>query len=525
MVGGCGMNQRVTARIIGGKKLSTADYREYLNTSRSLSDGARKLGSVQKEFAAMGMELKAHPYIAPILGTLYGGGMLCMASDHVNLPYRHLLERCEDHARALQTMASQLTELSEAIIQAQSLYERAEELSRRGMNNVLRTIFVSAPQAAGIALGLSALNGVKTSFVKEGKLNWCYLVESTAWMQEPFVDFIGRHATRLNLLEQPKDFKSTLELITGRLFPIVDTGSLTSDNLTGGPVNRGLKKINRLLIPYYDATHGDNLTVTRVYPKTDVVKGGKSTKDAIADQRRLSEGPLNGDRESGLEYGTIAFCKYRKADGAYAWRINIPGTDGNHDSPMDWYTNFELMSADEQQRGAAESLRFLREAMDQAGIQPNEPVELVGHSQGGIIAAAAAADLQNEYDIQHIATFGSPIAKFDIPEKTMVTAIEMDNEGVAALDGASNPSRENWLTIRGSVHKEDGTSQGVLSGAEVEDSSGERKSTHYLKYHESGYRYAYGTGNKAVLNHDRHFQDVVDGDLQEVQYYQGRIGK
>ena len=130
-----------------------------------------------------------------------------------------------------------------------------------------------------------------------------------------------------------------------------------------GSVNRGLKKIDRLLIPYFDKDHGDNLSVTRVYPKTKVVRGGTSTKDAIADQRRLSEGPLNGERESGLEYGTIACCKYRKADGTYAWRIIIPGTDGNHDSPMDWYTNFELMSADERQRGTAESLRFLDETM------------------------------------------------------------------------------------------------------------------------------------------------------------------
>ena len=131
-----------------------------------------------------------------------------------------------------------------------------------------------------------------------------------------------------------------------------------------------------------------------MYPKTKVVRGGTSTKDAIADQRRLSEGPLNGERESGLEYGTIACCKYRKADGTYAWRIIIPGTDGNHDSPMDWYTNFELMSADERQRGTAESLRFLDETMKQAGIQPDDPVEIVGHSQGGIIAAAAATDFK-----------------------------------------------------------------------------------------------------------------------------------
>lgn len=140
---------------------------------------------------------------------------------------------------------------------------------------------------------------------------------------------------------------------------------------------------------------------------------------------------------------------------------------------MDWYTNFELMSADERQRGTAESLRFLDETMKQAGIQPDDPVEIVGHSQGGIIAAAAATDFQDKYDIQHIATLGSPIANFEIPEKTRVTAIEMDDEGIAALDGEANPHTENWLTIRCSVHEEDAPKR-AFPGAEVSDSSRRR---------------------------------------------------
>lgn len=518
-------NQKVTARISGGKKLSTAEYQEYLNTSRVLSDCARKLGISRKEVASINRELKAHPYVAPLLATLYGGGLLCTATDHVELPYRQLLERCEEHARTLQNMASQLTELSEAIIRAQSLYERAEETSRRGLNMALRALFTIFPTHKNQALTVSLLAGLGTSFIKERKFNWCYLVESTAWMQEPFVSTVGLQTIMTNMPKQPKDLKSVLELFTRSLFPSTNTGLLRHNHSATGEVNYGLEKIDRLLIPLYDMTHGDNLSVTRVYSKTDVVRGGKSTMDAIADQRRLSEGPLNGDRTSGLEYGTIAFCKYRRFDGTYAWRIIIPGTDGNHDSPMDWYTNFELMSANDQQREAAESLRFLREAMGQAGVRPDEPVELVGHSQGGIIAAAAAAGFQDEYDIQHIATFGSPIAKFGIPPKTMVTAIEMDNEGVAALDGAANPVTENWLTIRGSVHEGGRTPREAFSGVEVEDSSGQKESTHYLKYHESAYQYAYSTGNKAVLEHDRHFQDIVDGELQEVQYYQGRISK
>ena len=293
---------------------------------------------------------------------------------------------------------------------------------------------MSSRESAILALTASALMGVRRSYAKEGKFNKFYLVESTAWMQESFVSVLGEHASRLNIQERPSKDTSILEYITKTLFMVTKPGAAIAEGLSGkGSVNRGLKKIDRLLIPYFDKDHGDNLSVTRVYPKTKVVRGGTSTKDAIADQRRLSEGPLNGERESGLEYGTIACCKYRKANGTYAWRIIIPGTDGNHDSPMDWYTNFELMSADERQRGTAESLRFLDETMKQAGIQPDDPVEIVGHSQGGIIAAAAATDFQDKYDIQHIATLGSPIANFEIPEKTRVTAIEMDRRCLPAL--------------------------------------------------------------------------------------------
>ena len=519
------MNQRVTARIVGGKRFTTAEYREYFNASRILRDQANRLGTSRRSFIAAGYELKIHPRATPLLSALTGASPRCTAQDHIELPYRQLLGRCEAHAEALQSMASQLNELSSLIAQTQSLYAQAEEASRKGLNIMLRGLFMSSRESAILALTASALMGVRRSYAKEGKFNKFYLVESTAWMQESFVSVLGEHASRLNIQERPSKDTSILEYITKTLFMVTKPGAAIAEGLSGkGSVNRGLKKIDRLLIPYFDKDHGDNLSVTRVYPKTKVVRGGTSTKDAIADQRRLSEGPLNGERESSLEYGTIACCKYRKADGTYAWRIIIPGTDGNHDSPMDWYTNFELMSADERQRGTAESLRFLDETMKQAGIQPDDPVEIVGHSQGGIIAAAAATHFQDKYDIQHIATLGSPIANFEIPEKTRVTAIEMDDEGIAALDGEANPHTENWLTIRCSVHEEDAPKR-AFPGAEVSDSSGEKNSTHYPKYHEAGYRYAYDTGSKSVLDHDRHFQEVVEGELEEVQYYEGRISK
>lgn len=60
---------------------------------------------------------------------------------------------------------------------------------------------------------------------------------------------------------------------------------------------------------------------------------------------------------------------------------------------------------------------MVQEAMKQAGIKSNEPVALIGHSQGGIVAATIASDLKDDYDIEHVVTAGSPVANHPIPEK------------------------------------------------------------------------------------------------------------
>lgn len=62
---------------------------------------------------------------------------------------------------------------------------------------------------------------------------------------------------------------------------------------------------------------------------------------------------------------------------------------------------------------------------------------LIGHSQGGIVAAALASDYADTYRIEHVVTAGSPIANHPISSNTWVTSVEMDDELVAALDGTS----------------------------------------------------------------------------------------
>lgn len=56
------------------------------------------------------------------------------------------------------------------------------------------------------------------------------------------------------------------------------------------------------------------------------------------------------------------------------------------------------------ERGVIQALRL-------AGVSPGEPIMLVGHSQGGMIAARLAGELQAAgYTVTHLVTAGSPIA-------------------------------------------------------------------------------------------------------------------
>ena len=249
-------------------------------------------------------------------------------------------------------------------------------------------------------------------------------------------------------------------------------------------VNIAAKRIAKVTAPGYDLIQGNELSVTQVHANATVVRESHSVADSMEDLRRLAEERLGTiDLGSGLDYGTIAISKYRRKDGSNAWLVTIPGTDGKPDSPFGWPQNVDLMSSDSQQRMQADSAR-----------------------------------------IEHVVTAGSPVANHPIPESTWVTSVEMDDELVAALDGAVNPNTEHWLTVRGTVSQtsDDGS---LFTGTEVQDAPGTKEITHWLKYHQAAYRNASDMGSAALENHERHFRNVIDGDLEEVTYWQGRMSK
>jgi len=121
----------------------------------------------------------------------------------------------------------------------------------------------------------------------------------------------------------------------------------------------------------------------------------------------------------------------------------------------------------------------IAEALRRAGASPTDPVMLVGHSQGGMVAAQAAADTADGtfgYNVTHVLTAGSPVALADVPPDVQVLSLENEHDIVAHLDGAENPASPNHTTVSfayqaGSIGGNHQLSVGYLDAAAALDST------------------------------------------------------
>jgi hypothetical protein len=83
----------------------------------------------------------------------------------------------------------------------------------------------------------------------------------------------------------------------------------------------------------------------------------------------------------------------------------------------------------------AGSYRAAQDAMRQAGISATDPVVLVGHSQGGLVAARLAAS--GNFAVSDVLTVGAPIHHVAVPSSVHVVALEHAEDLVPSLSGVS----------------------------------------------------------------------------------------
>jgi pimeloyl-ACP methyl ester carboxylesterase len=125
------------------------------------------------------------------------------------------------------------------------------------------------------------------------------------------------------------------------------------------------------------------------------------------------------------------------APGQAEWVVYIGGTvSWNPEAtaePWDLTSNLAAVADSGSPNSGSGSYRAVVQAMEQAGIGADDPVIMVGHSQGGLVAAQVAAS--GTFSTAAIATFGAPTAQLDLPPGIPVVFVEHSDDLVPALGG------------------------------------------------------------------------------------------
>jgi hypothetical protein len=165
-------------------------------------------------------------------------------------------------------------------------------------------------------------------------------------------------------------------------------------------------------------------------------------------------------------------------DGSRSVIVDIPGT-------KDWSPR----GVDPDVTNMASNLRAIQgipstyergvlDAMQRAGVRPDDHVLLVGHSLGGMVAVEAARDAvrSGRFEVTNVVTAGSPVGHTvgAVPSSVQVLALENAEDIVPNLDGRANPAKRNVLTVTadvpshdfGAAHHLDDTYESVAGAAE-----------------------------------------------------------
>lgn len=127
----------------------------------------------------------------------------------------------------------------------------------------------------------------------------------------------------------------------------------------------------------------------------------------------VTDAYANGTAEG--SNGEVRIVRVDNGTGPPAYIVNVPGTETWSPSagsmPRDLSANLQLMAGNPT--AAAESVRA---AMERAGIPPDSPVLLVGHSQGGMITGHLATDpaFRERFNVTNMVTYGAPVDHLDV---------------------------------------------------------------------------------------------------------------
>ena len=224
--------------------------------------------------------------------------------------------------------------------------------------------------------------------------------------------------------------------------------------------------------------------------------------------------------QGGAPAATVAVQKVTGTDGTVSWTVLVPGTQSalpaSH--PWDGRTDLELVAG--QADGATAAVE---RALADSGVGPDEPVTLVGHSLGGIAAAAlvSRAGFAERYRVGGLVTAGSPTGLLTTPPGVPVLHLENPEEIVSNTDGrsaAENPRTRDRVTVARSLRDSTAASDRAASGSVVQ--------AHTITTHVRTLDLAIALGDPRVSEVARRIGPRLDGGAVSTTFYRAeRVGR
>lgn len=201
---------------------------------------------------------------------------------------------------------------------------------------------------------------------------------------------------------------------------------------------------------------------------------GASTAHSVPPQKATPRMPSQlleemSELPSGGDAGAVKILKHETplpGGGTYtSWSVVVRGTQNwgvGGPNPQDMLSNLQEVAHQESDQS-----RAVLQAMSMAGIGSGEPVEFVGHSQGGIVAARLACDpaVAQRYEVVSALTVGSPIAASTPPTGVRILAVENTRDIVPSLDGEAN--QDGVVTVQFDGKGRGTSSEGVPAAHDV----------------------------------------------------------